>query len=62
MKRKMRWNYKKFLLNMYCTISVLLMLWIALSFIEIGFTDRISTTNPTYSPLNAIVLLVKYFA
>lgn len=53
----MKWNAKKFITNMICVVSTLLIAWCMLSFFEIICKN--TNPNPIYSVHNFFVLIFK---
>ena len=50
MKKKYRWNVKKFLSNIYTLVCMLFVAWVILSWIDVIIHN--TSDNPTYSNLN----------
>ena len=52
---KMKWNAKKFLLNLWCACGVVITIWGLISWVEIVCKN--TSLNPTYSPINLITMI-----
>lgn len=48
----------KVISTVFCTASVLMMLWIGASWVDIVWDN--TSPNPTHSPYNAFVMLVEH--
>lgn len=56
--RKIRWNYKKCVLNMLFIISVVFTSWFLISFVEIVVKN--TGNNPVYCNCNFFRLILEY--
>ena len=53
----MKWNPKKFITNMLCIASAIVLIWMMASFVEIICKN--TDPNPTYSEGNIIVQIIE---
>ena len=54
---KMKWSFKKFMINMLCVASMLLIAWCVLSYFEV--ISKNLNPNPIYLPYNFFTLVFK---
>ena len=57
MKNKYRWNIKKFMSNLIVVISVLFVIWVLLSWVDIRIHNL--SENPTYLDFNFFKLIIE---
>lgn len=57
MKNKYRWNIKKFMSNLIVVISVLFVIWVLLSWVDISIHNL--SENPTYLDFNFFKLIIE---